>query len=326
MSPNKTIPMIIGLVIVLLLLSGMLFTVRQDQKAIVLRLGKIITTSGKTKALPKTDLDDDEAKIDTQLFADARIYEPGLHVKIPFIESVHRFSSRLLTLDAESSRILTAEQKYVVVDYYAKWRIQNVPLYYTRTGGNMQRASNLIQQKINDSLRAQFGLHTITEVVSAERGDIMSTLQQEANKSAQTLGVDVVDVRIKRIDLPPAVSASVFQRMAAEREQVASKHRANGRAAAEKIQATADADVVVLLAKAKTQGQETRAEGDAIATKIYANAYSKNTGFYAFLRSIEAYSSSFNSKNDMVVIQPEGQFFKYFNAANGKSSIKHSAG
>ncbi len=317
MNTNKLMPILIGFIVLLFILSSTLFTVRQDQRAIILRFGKIVTTSGNTKVVPTNNTDDES--ISPELFADAKIYQPGLHVKIPFIETVHRFSSRLLTLDAKSSRILTAEQKYVIVDYYAKWRIQNVPLYYTRTGGNSNRADNLIQQKINDSLRAQFGLHTITEVVSAERGDIMSTLQQEANKSASTLGVDVVDVRVKRIDLPTAVSTSVFQRMATEREQVAAKHRASGQAVAEKVRAQADANVRVILAKAKATAAKVRAEGDATATQIYADAYSKDTEFYAFLRSTQAYTSSFNNKNDIVVINPDSQFFKYFNNANGKA-------
>lgn len=320
MNMNKLMPIVIGIIIVLLILSGMLFTVRQDQRAIVLRFGKIVTTSGQTKAVP-TDLDDD--KITADLFADAKIYQAGLHVKIPFVEHVRRFSSRLLTLDAKSSRILTAEQKYVIVDYYAKWRIKNVPLFYTRTGGNLRRADNLIQQKINDSLRAQFGLHTITEVVSAERGDIMTALQREANKSASTLGVDVFDVRIKRIDLPTAVSASVFQRMAAEREQVAAKHRASGQAAAEKIRAQADANVRVILAEAKAQAAKIRAEGDATATQIYADAYAKDADFYAFLRSMQAYANSFNNKQDIVVINPDSQFFKYFNSTHGATKTKN---
>ena len=179
----------------------------------------------------------------------------------------------------------------------------------------MQRAGNLIQQKINDSLRAQFGLHTITDVVSAERSDIMSTLQQEANKSAQNLGVDVVDVRIKRIDLPQEVSESVFQRMAAEREQVAAKHRASGQAAAEKVRAMADANVRVIVAKAQADGAKIRAEGDAVAAKIYAGAYAKDADFYAFLRSLQAYASSFNNKADKIVINPDSQFFHYFNSS-----------
>ncbi|MCD6055187.1 MAG: protein HflC [Gammaproteobacteria bacterium] len=318
MSSNKIMPIMIGVIVLLFLLSGTLFTVRQDQRAIVLRFGKIVTTSGQTKAIPPEASSLDEDAFDAKVFADAKVYQPGLHVKVPFLENVKRFSARLLTLDAKSSRILTAEQKYVIVDYYAKWRIDNIPLYYTRTGGDMQRASNLIQQKINDNLRAQFGLHTITEVVSAERNDIMSTLQQEASKSAATLGVTVIDVRVKRIDLPPAVSASVFQRMATEREQVASKHRANGQAAAEKIRAQADGNVRVLLAEAKATAAKIRAEGDATATKLYADAYSVDPGFYAFLRSLQAYTASFSSKQDIVVLNPRSQFFDYFNNASGK--------
>lgn len=313
MKTDKLMPIMVVAIIVLMILSGTLFTVRQDQRAIVLRFGKIMTISGQTKALPSNVVDDET--VDTSLFSDAKLYQPGLHVKIPFIETVKRFSQRLLTLDAKSSRILTAEQKYVIVDYYAKWRIDNIPLYYTRTGGSMQRADNLIQQKINDSLRAQFGLHTINDVVSAERSDIMFALQQAANKSAKNLGVDVVDVRIKRIDLPQEVSESVFQRMAAEREQVAAKHRASGQAAAEKVRAMADANVRVTIAKAQADGAKIRAEGDATAAKIYAGAYGKDANFYAFLRSLQAYASSFNSKADKIVINPDSQFFHYFNSS-----------
>ncbi len=302
MRNNKALVIITCLLILLVVGFASVFTVHEGQRSLVLRLGKIVDT-------PKT--------------GQAKLYNPGLHFKVPIINVVRRFDVRLQTLEAKSSRILTAEQKYVIVDYYAKWRISDLPLYYTRTSGNSQLAEQLIRQKINDSLRAEFGRRTINEVVSGGRGDIMSLLQKEANSNAQNLGVKVIDVRIKRIDLPTQVSQSVYSRMSAQREQVAAKHRADGQAAAEKIRAEADANVKVTVATAKAKGAAIRGQGDAQAAKTYAAAYKHDTSFYAFLRSLEAYTESFNNKSDVIVLNPKNQFFKYFNEADGKKTASN---
>jgi len=254
-----------------LLLSFSLFTVREGQEAIVLRLGKI-ETNGDGKAI---------------------IYQPGLHFKYPIINNVRLFDIRLQTLDIQSSRIVTREKKDVIVDSYVKWRISNLPLYFTRTGGNEQNAAVLLEQQLNDGIRAKFGRRTISEVVSDDRQEIMFRLKGAVGITAKGLGIDVVDVRIKRIDLPTEVSAAVFDRMRAERERVATEHRADGKAAAEAIKADADATVTVTKATARAKGAEIRAKGNAQAASIYSKAFGKDEEFYSFYRSLGAYQQTF---------------------------------
>lgn len=292
MNSNKTTLAVIVGVIVLLLLYLSMFTVTQGEEALELRLGKLVVNS-------KTN--------------QPEAIKPGLHFKTPFINSVRYFDVRLQTLDVDSSRILTAEQKYVLVNYYAKWRINNLPLYYKRTGGQPARAQMLLEQKINDALRAAFGQRTIKEVVSAERLDIMSLLKQKANQSAEGLGITVTDVRIMAIDLPKDVQESVFSRMATQREQVATFHRAQGKAAAEAIRADADASAAVMIAQAKTAAQRVRAEGDNEAATIYAKAYNQDPKFYALYQSLQAYRDVFNNKDTIMVLKPDSEFFRYFN-------------
>ncbi len=297
MTP-KAIAGIIGGFIVLLILFSCTYTVYEGQQAIVLRLGKIIK--------------DSDGKY--------MVAGPGLHFKVPFITSVQRFDVRLQTLKVDAKRILTAQQKYVLVDYYAKWKIEDPALYYRRTTGFSSKTEKLLTQQINSMLRADFGTRTIKEVISSERSNIMQKLKVDANKRANNLGVEVVDVRIQGIDLPEEVRESVFQRMRTEREQVATMHRSQGKAAAEKISATADANVVVLLAQAKLAAQKVRAAGDSEAAQIYINSYSKNPGFYSFYRSLAAYRQVFTKKNTIMVLKPNGEFFKYFNHVPGKKS------
>ncbi len=275
-------------IIVLLVLWGSLFTINEGQEALVTRLGKLQTTNGQPK-----------------------VYKPGLHMKIPLITEDLVFDTRIQTLDMESSRIVTAEKKDVIVDYYVKWRITNLAEYYKTTSGDATQAELLLQQQVNNSLRAQFGKRTISEVVSDDRSAVMLSLCQSADKSAEPLGIDVVDVRIKAIDLPTEVSTAVFERMRAERQRVASEHRANGKSMAEAIRATADADVTVTLAKANQKAATTRANGDTKAAVIYNAAYSKSPSFYAFYKSLNAYQATFNSKHDVMVVGPDSQFFKY---------------
>jgi modulator of FtsH protease HflC len=289
-------------VVVLILGSASLFVVYEGQHALVTRFGKL---KAETRGGEPVE------------------YAPGLHMKVPGIEKVLKFDTRLRTLDIQSSRIMTVEQKEVIVDYFVKWRINNLPLYYTRTSGQDIRAKALLTQQVNDGLRAEFGKRTIQEVVSDDRAKIMKALNEKADGEAKKLGVDVIDVRIKRIDLPDEVSISVFDRMRAERERVAKEHRSQGQARAEGIRADADAEATIMVAEAKAQSNHQRSEGDAMAAKVYADSYNKDAEFYAFYRSLLAYTQSFNSKNDVLLLTPESQFFNYFNNLKGIPAEKH---
>jgi len=296
MTAKPLMTFVLLFVVLFLLLSGV-YTVREGQRALVLRLGELVLN-------PETQ--------------QPEVMKPGLHFKVPLITKVRKLDVRLQTLDVDSSRILTAEQKYVLVDYFTKWRIDNIALYYKRTGGYAARTQMLLKQKINDALRAAFGSRTIKEVISGERMNIMGLLKKKANQSAKSLGIKVIDVRIKGIDLPKEVRESVFQRMRTEREQVATKHRSQGKAQAEAIQAGADANVAILLAKADKEAQKVRAEGDAKAAAIYTKAYHKNVPFYNFYRSLLAYLQVFRNKSTIMVIRPNGQFFKFFKQSTAK--------
>jgi membrane protease subunit HflC len=289
---------VIAVIIALVVGFASVFTISEGQSGLVTRLGKLERDSA----------------------GNIKIYHPGLHVKIPFINQVLVFDTRLQTLDIESSRIVTEEKKDVLVDYYVKWRIIDLPRYYTRTQGNSFQAETLLRQQINDGLRAQFGKRNISEVVSGERTDIMETVQLQAQSTAENLGIDVTDVRIKRIDLPAEVSNAVFERMRTERQRIANRHRAEGRSKAEKIRAEADAQSVVIVAEARSQGQKIRGEGDAMAAEVYAQAYGQNRDFFGFYRSINAYRTTFNTGHDFLVLQPEGDFFRYFNKAAGQTA------
>jgi len=281
----------------LLVLYSSVYTVQEGECAALLRLGTIVT--------------DAQGK--------PYIAGPGLHWKMPIITQVALFDIRLQTLDIKSSRIVTAEQKDVIVDYYVKWRIANPMLYYTRTSGSSATADKLLEQQLNDGLRAQFGRRSISEVVSDDRTTIMDSLSQQANSNAQRLGIQVVDVRIKRIDLPPEVSNAVFERMRAERERVAMEHRSTGKANAEAIRANADANATVTIATAKQAAATLRSQGDAQAAKIYADAYSQDPAFFAFYRSLMAYKKVFNDReSNVLILRPDSEFFKYFSGDQSK--------
>ena len=262
-----------------------LFTVTETETAIRFRLGEIV------------DAD----------------YEPGLHWKVPVINNIQKFDARVQTLDTDPERFLTAEKKNVIVDSFVKWRIAEVGRFYTAVAGDPIRANLRLDQIIKDGLRSEFSKRTLQEVVSGDRRQIMEILSSAATTEAQQLGIDVLDVRIKRIDLPAEVSNSVFQRMRAERERVAKDFRSRGAEAAERIRADADRQRTVILAEAYRDAERTRGEGDAKAAEIYANAYNKNADFYSFYRSLNAYRGTFGSKNDIVVLQPDSKFFQYFN-------------
>ena len=277
--------------LILLLTITSVFTITQGQHGIILRLGRLVDDS-KTK--------------------EVKILSPGLHIKMPFIENVRTFDTRIQTLDIKSSRIVTKEKKDVIVDYYVKWRIENLARYFKATGGNQFKAETLLEQQLNTYLRAQFGKRTISDVVSGGRDDLMDVLRERAEQQAGQLGIHVVDVRIKGIELPANTSNAVYQLMRANMQKIANRHRADGHAAAEAIQSTADAKVTILLAKAKSEGQMIRAQGQAKAAAIYSQAFSQNKDFFAFYRSLKAYESSFTSKQDIFVLDEDSAFFTYF--------------
>lgn len=282
------------LVAVLLMASLSFFTVDQRQAALVFQLGQVVDTK----------------------------HKPGLYFKIPFLQNVRTFDTRVITLDAaEPERFITSEKKNVLVDYFVKWRITNVRLFYVSFAGDEARAVNRLAQTVNDGMRAEFGKRTVHDVVSGERDDVMEVLRKTANADAGRFGVEVLDVRIKRVDLPTEVSESVYRRMDAERKRVANQLRSTGSAEAEKIKADADRQREIILAEAYRDAQRTKGEGDGKAAAIYAKAYGKNPEFYAFYRSMEAYKASFKDKQDVMVLQPNSAFFRYMQqpkAGSGK--------
>ena len=238
--------------------------------------------------------------------------KPGLHFKLPFVQNVRTFDLRLQTLDAEPQRFLTGEKKDVIVDSFARWRINDVVQFYKSSDGDPRRAGFLLSQKINDSLRSEFGKRTVQEVVSGDRGAIMQSVTRIANERGLDLGMEVLDVRLKRIDLPTEVSSNVYERMRSERSRVAREFRARGDKESMTIRADADRQRTVISAEAYKDAQEMRGFGDAGAAEIYAKAYNSDPEFYAFYRSLDAYKSAFNSKNDVLLLNPDTEFFKYF--------------
>lgn len=276
---------VLGIVVAIALVVGYfsVFKVEETEAALKFRLGEIIRAD----------------------------YEPGLHFKTPFINNVRTFDARVQTLDAEPQRYLTGELKNLIVDAYVKWRISDVREYYTTVGGNPERANARLNENIKDSLRSEFGRRSIQEVVSGERSQIMDILAEEANSYASSLGVEVLDVRLKRVDLPEAVSASVFERMVAERERVARDIRARGDEAAERIRADADRQRTVIVAEARRDAEQLRGEGDAEATRIFGQAAEQDREFFDFTRSLSAYQRAFEGQDDVLVLTPESQFFRY---------------
>jgi membrane protease subunit HflC len=243
---------------------------------------------------------------------------PGLHFKIPVMNNVRKFDGRILTLDAQPERFLTGEKKNVTVDFFVKWRISDVGQYYRSTRGDERSAQIRLAQIMRDGLRNEFGKRTIQEAVSGERREIMDILEVKSNAVASELGIDIVDVRISRIDLPDDVSDSVYQRMRAERDRVAKDFRARGQEAAERIRAIADRDATVLLANAYRDAERIRGEGDAASASTYAEAFGKNPEFYSFYRSLNAYRTSFGAQGDILVLQPDSEFFRYFNESGAR--------
>ncbi|RTE86429.1 MULTISPECIES: protease modulator HflC [Gammaproteobacteria] len=285
---------IIVLVVILALLGlTSLFTVGEAQRGIVIRFGKVAQ--------------DEQGQV--------IVYEPGLHLKLPFIDRIVKLDSRIKTLDGQADRFITSEKKDLIVDAFVKWRITDFATYYLSTnGGNQRQAEDLLTRRINTGLRAEFGSRTIREIVSGERDELMEQALIQAAEGSNDLGIEVLDVRVKQINLPTEVSDAIFNRMRAERQAVAGEHRSEGREQAEIIRADIDARVTVMIADAERQSRQIRGEGDAEAARIYAEAYGQDPEFFAFIRSMEAYTHSFGNGDSMLVISPESDFFRYFNA------------
>lgn len=244
---------------------------------------------------------------------------PGLHVKMPFVDVVRRFDARILTVDAEPASFFTIEKKRLIVDSYAKWKIANVETYYKATNGLERTAANRLAKRVNDGLRNQFGSRTLREVVSGERDLLMKNITQNLNSSVRDeLGIEIVDIRVKRIDLPPEVSNQVFRRMTAERDKEAQELRSTGKEKAERIRASADRERTIELANAYRDSELIRGEGDAEAASVYAEAYQQDPEFYAFIRSLNAYKSAFSNKGDILLVEPDSDFFKYLNNQDAK--------
>jgi len=246
-------------------------------------------------------------------------YAPGLHIKAPWpINNVRKFDKRILTLDTRPERFLTGEKKNVSVDFFVKWRIKDPAKYYTSFMGDERQAGLRLLQIVNNGLQLEFDQRTIKQVVSDDRSVMMTDLTTKANNEVAPFGIEIVDVRIKQIELPEEVRNSVYERMVSERERIATEHRAQGQEAAKGIQARADRKRTVILAEAKRDAEVSRGEGDALATEIYANAYGENEDFYAFYRSMNAYRAALANPNDVLVLEPDSEFFKYFNDFSGE--------
>ncbi|MGA8056082.1 MAG: protease modulator HflC [Burkholderiales bacterium] len=293
---RQGIALVLAAVVALLVLAASaLFTVDQRENAIVFTFGEI-------KSIVK---------------------DPGLHFKWPLVQNVKHFDMRILTLDTpDAERFITSEKKNVLVDSFVKWRIGDVKQYYISVGGDETRAQMRLQQTVNSALREEFGKRTVHDVVSGERDQIMQVVRERVADDAKRIGVEIVDVRLKRVELPQEVSESVYRRMEAERRAVASELRSQGFSEAEKIRAEADREREVIVAEAYRDAQRLKGEGDAKATAVYAKAFSDNPEFYSFYRSLEAYRSAFKSKADVLVLDPGSDFFRYLRSPNPGGGAK----
>ena len=288
---NKIVGIIVALVLIVVYTCT--FFVDEREKAILLAFGKI----------------------------DKIGFEPGIHFKLPFpFNDVKKLDGRVLTIDQRPVRFLTKEKQHMVVDSFVKWRIIDEAVYFTATsGGREQNAASLLYRMVDDGLRSEFAKRTVQEVIAQDRTKIMTLLTSNINDKAQELGINVIDVRIKRIDFPEKISQNVYERMRTERERLARENRSQGEEAATRIRADADAQSQILVAEAFRDAEIMRGEGDALSTQIYAKAYGRDRDFYRFYRSMEAYKKTFASKGDVMLIDPNSEFFKYFKSANGKS-------
>ncbi len=279
-----------GLPVTVLVLWASVFTVDERENAILFKFGEIIGSD----------------------------FEPGLHFKMPLINNVRKFDRRILTIDQKPERFLTREKKDLIVDSYVKWRITDVVQYFKTTQGDENQAGRLLYQNINNGLRDEFGKRSVQDVIAGDRTEIMGIMTQQASEKAKKLGIEVIDVRIKKIDLPARVSESVYRRMRAERERVAKEFRSKGAEAAERIRADADRQSRIIRAEAYRDSEVVRGEGDAIATEIYAKAYGQDKEFYKFYRSLNAYKKTFSNVGDMIILEPDSAYFRYFKHPEGK--------
>jgi membrane protease subunit HflC len=290
MNPKVLVLGIISLVVLMVGLSS-LYVVNETERAIKLQFGSIV--------------EDD--------------IQPGIHFKMPFVQKIKKFDARLLTLDTRPERFLTVGKKFLIVDSFVKWRIINVRAFYNATSGDRYRGATLLASLVNDGLRAEFANRTVQEVVSGERDELMAHLTKMLNKQAQSqYGIEIVDTRVKGIDLPEELMQNVYRRMSAEREREARELRSQGRELAEGIKADADRQKTVLVANAYRESEITRGEGDAVASRTYANAYTRDPEFYAFTRSLKAYEETFNGAEDVLLLKPDSDFFKYMKSSSGK--------
>lgn len=275
----------IGLALLLLLGSSMFFTVSERERAIKLFLGEITQSE----------------------------YEPGLHFKLPLLERVYKFDSRIMTLDVQPERVLTNEKKNVIVDSFIKWRIADSEMFYTRLGGIESRAHNRLTQFVREGVKDAFGQRTIREVVSSARSTLREEIKASVDRQAETLGIDIIDVRIKKVELPEDVRESVYKRMEKDRAKIAREIRSQGEEESKKIRATADRIREELLAEAYASAEKTRGNGDAESARTYAEAYTQDPEFYSLYRSLSAYRTAFSGNGDVLLLKPDSEFFKYFN-------------
>lgn len=272
------------------ILANSVFVVRQTERALLLRFGAVVQPDIK----------------------------PGLHFKIPLVHTVKKFDGRVLTLDSRPERYFTSEKKPLIVDSFAKFKIQDVETFYTANSGDEDRAMRRLQERVNEGLRNQISRRDMHEVISGERDQLMLDLRNDLNKVVHNdLGIEVIDIRVKRIDLPPEVSNAVYERMKSEREIEARQHRATGQEVALGIRADADRQVVVIAADAYNQAEQIRGDGDAIAAATYAKAYSQDPEFYRFYRSLSAYTKTFDGREDILLLDPDSEFFRYLRSQDG---------
>jgi membrane protease subunit HflC len=273
-----------------------LFVIPEGERGIVTRFGRLI-------------------KDDNNI---TRIYEPGLHFKMPMFDRVNVLDARIQTMDDQSDRFVTSEKKDVIIDSYVKWKIKDFGQFYLATGGgNILTAESLLQRRVSDGLRAEIGSKTVKEIVSEKREQVMATVLLDSQEGTGDLGIEVIDLRIKKINLPEEISESIYRRMRAEREAVARKLRSQGREKAEVIRAQSELEVATIIAEADKTAQITRGDADAKVAKLYADTFNKEPEFFSFIRSLKAYENSFNSKNDILVLDPKTDFFKYMNDPKG---------
>jgi membrane protease subunit HflC len=289
---------LLAIVIIILLAIGYgsIFVVKEGTRSIVVRFGKVVA--------------DDEGK--------TQVYTPGLQFKLAVFDTVKVLDARIQTLDEQPDRFVTIEKEDLIVDSYVKWKIEDFERYYLSTGGDRFQAESLLKQKVNNGLRSEFGSRTIKQIVSGERSELMDEAMKQASGSTNELGIQIVDVRVKQINLPTEISESIFNRMRSERAAAAREYRSEGKEQGEIIRANIDAKVTIMLADAERNARQLRGEGAAQSAKIYAETFSKDPEFYSFLRSMDAYRNAFNSKQDVIVLEPDSEFFNYLNSQAGK--------